>query len=161
VSGNAVVIGEYRDNSLNAYDGSAYVYAVNPPAKVASITINDGDAQRSMVRSLHVAFDSRVTFAGAAAQAFSLVNQSTGAPVSLAETVDDTGAGTLVNLTFTGGSVDASGSLSDGRYTLKVLASQFDGNGFDGDGNGWPGDNFVEIGAPGQGHNLFRFFGDL
>ena len=109
-----------------------------------------------MVTSLRIAFDSKVGFAGSPSAAFSLVNQKTVSAVTLSASVD--GSGTLVTLTFTGGSVDLGGSVSDGRYKLTIIGNQFTGNGFDGNGDGIPGDNYTMIGTPANG--LFRLFGD-
>jgi len=70
--------------------------------------------------------------------------------------VDDTGAGTVVTLTFVVGAVDGV-SLADGQYTLTVLAAQvvspngaLDG---DGDANGTAGGDFTL--------DLIRLFGDV
>jgi len=143
-------------------DGSDYgIYgqrfrSPNPPVKFSNLQIHDGTSQRSLVTSLKLTFDSPVSFAGSPTAAFSLVNQMTTNPTTLSATVD--GTGTVVTLTFTGGSVDLGGSLLDGRYTLTIIGSQFTGNGFDANGDGIPGDNFVLVGTPANG--LFRLFGD-
>lgn len=129
----------------------------NPVPKVAYIQINDGSPQRSMVTSVQIMFDSPVTFVG---PAFTLVNNTTGSPVNLTTAVD--ALGMQVTLTFVGGSVDLGGSLSDGRYTLTIVAVQFTGNGFDGDGDGISGDNYILASAPLglPATNIFRIFGD-
>jgi uncharacterized delta-60 repeat protein len=133
-----------------------------PPSKLTSIIVNDGTAQRSMVTSLKMTFDSKVSFIGAAASAFQLNRQSDNAAVNLLATVDV--SGTFVTLTFTGGAIDLGGSLADGRYTLKILANQFGGLGFDGNGNGLangsPTDDYAEVGSPTSPNKLFRIFGD-
>src|SRR5262245_30474440 len=126
------------------------------PSKLSYIQINSGAVQRSLVTSLKLTFDSPVTFTGSPAAAFSLVNQMTSNEATLSAGL--VGSGTVCTLPFTGGSVDPAGSLSDGRYTLTIIGSQFTGNGFDGNGDGIPGDNYVLIGAPANG--LFRLFGD-
>ncbi len=155
--GDAVVVWE----SLGQ-DGSGWgVYGQRfqpliPAAKVSNIQVNDGSAQRSMVTSIQVIFDSKVSFAGSPSAAFSLVNQGTSNAATLSATVDV--SGTEVTLAFTGGSVDLGGSLSDGRYTLTILGGQFTGGGFDGNGDGTAGDDYILIGSPANG--LFRFFGD-
>jgi len=128
----------------------------NPPIKFSNLQINDGSAQRSMVTSLKINFDSPVTFAGSPSAAFSLVNQMTSNAAILSATLDP--SGTAVTLTFTGGSVDLGGSLSDGRYTLTIFGNQFTGNGFDANGDGITGDNYLLVGTPANG--LFRLFGD-
>jgi len=131
-----------------------------PPSKLTTVTVNDGSPQRSMVSSLKVTFDSKVSFDGSPASAFQLTRQSDNAPVALSANVDP--SGTFVTLTFTGGAIDLGGSLADGRYTLKILANHFGGLGFDGDGDGLaetsPADDYVLVGTPVNG--LFRLFGD-
>jgi subtilisin-like proprotein convertase family protein len=136
------------------------------PAPVPVIQINDGSAQRSMVTSLKLTFASHVTFTSGASAAFSLLNTTNAnQPVTLAATTDDSGAGTAVTLTFTGGAVDLGGSLSDGRYTLKIIAGGFSGAGFDGNGNGTAqgstADDYTLVGSPSTPVNLFRLFGDF
>src|SRR5262249_34935580 len=130
-------------------------------ARVSIIQLNDGSSQRSMVTSLKITFDSPVSFVGSPAAAFSLVNQSASNSANVAAAVD--GSGTEVTLTFTGGSIDLGGSLSDGRYTLTIVASEFTGNGFDGNSDVIPGDKYVlaSAAAPNPPTNIFRFFGDL
>lgn len=131
--------------------------------RVGSVKINDGAVQRSNVTSVKVAFDQQVTFAGAVDAAFSLVRQSDSATVALAASVDNSGFGTVVTLTFAGGATDGQ-SLADGRYTLTVLASQVSNvNGpLDGNGDLTPGDDFVLASAasPATATNIFRRFGD-
>jgi hypothetical protein len=134
--------------------------------RVASVVVNAGAAQRSLVTRIQVTFDQHVTLPANAADAFRLVRQGDGAVVVLSAAVDNTGAGTVVTLVFTGGAVEpallASASLADGRYTLTVLAGLVSGpNGsLDGDGNGAGGDNFVLAGDPAT-NGLFRLFGDV
>src|SRR5262249_15296378 len=119
-----------------------------------------GAAQRSLVTQVRVAFDQHVTLPANPADAFRLVRQGDGAPVALAATVDDTGAGTVVTLTFTAGAVEAR-SLADGPYTLSVLAGRVGGpsGALDGDGDGQAGGDFVLAGNPAT-NKLFRLFGD-
>jgi hypothetical protein len=150
--------------------GVGYVRVVGPaadigayevqPAKISGVVVGDGTAQRSMVTQLKVTLDHHVMFVGAPAAAFTLVRQSDNAAVNLAAAVDDSGATTVVTLTFTGGAVNFK-SLADGRYTLTALANQFAGDGLDGNGDGVGGDNYVLVGAPGTAPNLFRLFGDV
>jgi Dockerin type I domain len=137
-----------------------FPFSTNPPARVGSVVINGGAAQRSRVLTVQVNFDQIVTLPTSPANAFTLARNSDNAPVTLAAAVDNSGPGTVVTLTFIGGAVN-SGSLADGRYTLTVLASQVSSvNGqLDGDGNGSGGDDFVLVGTP--GNKLFRLFGDV
>jgi hypothetical protein len=127
------------------------------PAKISKVQINDSAIQRSMVTKLTVSFDQIVSFTGPAESAFSLVRQGTSAPLTLSASVDNSGTGSVVTLTFTGGSVNGA-SLADGFYTLKVLASQIGGTGLDGDGNGAGGDDYQLTGD--TTNKLFRLFGD-
>lgn len=131
------------------------------PPRVSGITINGGAAQRSIVNGMSVAFDQHVTLLGLPASAFQLVRHSDGAVVSLAATVNDAGAGTVVNFTFAGGAVDGA-SLQDGRYDLTVIAASVSNvNGqLDGNGDGTAGDNYTLIGDPAT-NKVFRLFGDV
>jgi hypothetical protein len=134
-----------------------------PAPKVAGVEVNGGATQRSGVTQIRIDFDQHVILPANPADAFRLIRQSDGAVAVVHATVDDTGAGTAVTLTFIGGAVDGV-SLADGRYTLTVLAAKVvdpgpNGALLDGDGNGTGGDNFVLAGSPSNG--LFRLFGDV
>jgi acetyl esterase/lipase len=87
------------------------------PPRVASVVVNDGSAQRSMVTSLTVTFSSVVTLASGA---FELRRQD-GTLVGLNVTPSAVGGQTVAVLTFTGEDVIA-GSLADGSYTLVTHA---------------------------------------
>jgi spore coat protein A, manganese oxidase len=129
------------------------------PPTVDNVIVNGGAAQRSRVTSLTVQFDSLVTLPGAPAMAFELRRQSDNAVVALAAAVTNADF-TSVTLTFTGGALDF-GSLSDGRYTLTVFASQVSnmyGN-LDGNDDGAPNDNYNLVGN--AANKLFRLFGDV
>ncbi len=128
-------------------------FELQPAAKVANVVVGDGAIQRSMVTQIKVTFDSTVVFTGNPVAAFALSRSKDSATVNLAASV----SGNDVALTITGGAVNGK-SLSDGLYTLKVLASQIGADGFDGDGNGIAGDDFALVGLPVNG--LFRLFGD-
>ncbi len=143
------------------------------PAKVipGGVSINSklataaDKAQRSRVTDVAITFDSKVSFVGSdvnAAAAFTL-NRVGGGTVTLAASVDNTGPGTVVTLTFIGGTVD-NFSLADGRYALHALAGQF-ASGLDGDGNGTGGDDFMfdepAASAAVDTSRLFRIFGDI
>jgi fibronectin-binding autotransporter adhesin len=143
-------------------------YEVQAPAKFSSVVINNGDAQRSMVTQVKVTLNQHIGFSGAAAAAFTLKRVSDSASVTLNAAVDDSGSGTAVTLTFTGGAVNNK-SLADGRYALHILASGFNAEGFDGDGNGIaagsPTDDYAfdEPAAPAtlDAAKIFRIFGDV
>jgi hypothetical protein len=162
-----------------APDIGAYEYV---PITVAGVHVNDGSAQRSEVRSLTVTFSGPVSFAGGnAAAAFQLQHVQTGDTVTLAAAVSTNGAGqTVVTLTFLptnvngvndtdpiSGSNGGQLSLADGRYQLTINAAAVSdaalGWGFDGDGDGVPGGNYVtptETAASPAGLHLYRLFGD-
>ncbi len=143
---------------VGSTDIGAYESQILQPAKVSQITVNGGNVQRSRVTSMVVTFSHPVTFATTPAAAFQLQRHSDGKLPNLSASVNSTRD--VVTLTFLAGDAVDFGSLADGRYTLTIKAAQFASDGFDGNGNGIAGDNFVEVGAPGSGHNLFRLFGD-
>src|SRR5207237_9575909 len=103
-------------------------------------------AQRSEVTQVKVNVNQHIGFGGAATAAFSLTRVGDNAAVNLAAAVDESGAGTAVTLTFTGGAVNGA-SLADGRYALHILANGFNAEGFDGDDDGTaqgsPADDFI------------------
>ncbi len=143
-----------KTRAVNTIDIGAF--ELQPAAKIAKIEINGGDAQRSRVTSVAVTFDGPVIFAGAPVSAFELKRQSDNKLPTLSAAVNLTN--TVVTLTFLAGDAVDFGSLADGRFTLTINASKFNGDGIDGDGNGTGGDNFLLVGTPANG--LFRFFGD-
>jgi hypothetical protein len=132
---------------------------VAPSAKVSSVTVNDGAAQRSMVRSVTVTFDKVVTANGSPASFITLTGP--GGPVALA--VDSSGSTptqSIYRLTFSGAGI-TNGSLANGRYTLVIPADTGTAGivNFDGDGNGSAGGDFTLVGDPAT-NKLFRLFGD-
>ncbi len=131
-------------------------FELQPAAKVANVVVGDGTVQRSMVTQIKVTFDSTVVFTGNPAAAFALSRSNDSAAVNLAAVV----SGNDVTLTFTGGAVDGK-SLSDGLYTLIVLANQIGADGFDGDGNGTGGDDYILVASSSASPRLFRLFGDI
>jgi len=142
--------------------------ATAPPAKVTSVQVADGSAQRSAVRTMTVTFSGPVTFAGGnanAAAAFQLARTGPSGPtgnVGLTATVTTDAQGrTVVTLKFsgpfaeTGTAAGVNPSLVDGIYALTILGSAVTGaNGLalDGDGNGTPGGNYAL--------STHRLFGD-
>lgn len=133
-------------------------YEVQPPV-VSQVIVNNGAIQRSRVTSVQVHFDQVVSLPVNPTDAFQLLRTSDNAAVTLAASVDHTGLGTVVTLTFVGGAVQ-SGSLADGLYSLRVVASQVsnDSSALDGNGDRTPGDDYVLVGTP--GNTFFRLFGD-
>ncbi len=164
--------GDFRDYGA-APDIGAYEYetpingfGVQIPPGVASVVIDGGAAQRSMVTTVAVTFSEQVTFASSPAAAFVVSRVSDGALVSFTATVSTVGGATVVTLSGFTGSATQYGSLADGRYTLRVLANQvsFNGLDLDGDNDGDAGVDYVsptdtQSGGPGQLH-LYRIFGD-
>jgi hypothetical protein len=145
VSGSGVDIGAFETRS---------------PARIASVTVNDGSAQRSRVTSLTIVFDQIVDLPVAPADAFELFRLSDGKHPPLNATVDNSGSGTVVTLTFLPGDAVEFGSLADGRYNLTIfdtLVGNVNGS-LDGDDNGVPGGNYVLTGD--LSNKLFRLFGD-
>jgi hypothetical protein len=99
------------------------IYNVLQPAPtVQGVNIGDGTAQRSSIRLLQVVFDWPVVFAGNPANAF-LITGPNGTVVPAVDLSLSTPTQTVARLTFSGVGTE-SGSLTDGNYTLRVLASQ-------------------------------------
>ena len=153
----------YKVNDGQADSNVATVnITVNPvagaPPTVESVVINDGSAQRSMVTSVTVTFNTVVTIDNLAT-AFQVINKTSGSPVGFVANRSDAGGKTAVTLTFSGPGV-IGGSLADGNYLLKVFAGQVHAAGFDLDGNhdGTPQDDFT-FGAEAL-DKFFRFYGD-
>ena len=129
-----------------------------PPVQVAHVMINDGSAQRSMVTSVSVSFNTDVTIETGA---FQLINRDTHEEVVTSFTTSLVGGRTVATLSFLAGpsvEVRASGnSLMDGNYELTIVATKVTHNDehLDGDGQGG---NYV-VGEEAVDH-FFRFFGD-
>ena len=146
---------------------------------VAGVQVNDGSAQRSLVRSLTVTFSGPVTFAGSDANAAIAVQPPAhrrqfgdlAAAVSLNRGQSNAGHAHVLGiaeidpLSIHAGTLS---SLADGFYSLSVFGSAVTGPGgfaLDGDANGSAGGDYVSPtdvagGGPGQLH-LFRLFGDV
>jgi hypothetical protein len=180
-------VGYPRVSGAKADIGAYELQVVSPPT-VTGLQIDDGTAQRSMIRSLTITFSEAVTFSGSLTSAITLNRDS--APPNVPG-VEQGGVTGLVNLTAvqSGGNTvtlmfantgsnpvfgvtnaNSSGkgySLPDGRYTLSIDASQVTGNvsGFklDGDFNSTAGGNYVLASAAGPATptNIFRMFGDI
>jgi hypothetical protein len=130
-------------------DGNSRVQVI-AAAQVASVVVNDGSAQRSMVKSLTVTFDGPVTID---AGAFELRRQD-GSLVDLSVATSVLNGETIALLTFTGSDI-IGGSLADGNYALTVrgdLVHDRFGRALDGDGDGAAGGDDSE--------SLFRLYGD-
>ncbi len=144
---------------------------VNPLPEVSNLVFGDGTAQRSMVRSITVDFDTTVSIDSAA---FLLQKSELGGPlvfstpsaaqlsINVALSSINGGTQTRATLTFTGSTV-IGGSLPDGNYRLTINGSSVmatsGGLLLDGDGDGSGGDNYVRGEVPSD--KFFRLFGDL
>jgi hypothetical protein len=89
-------------------------FAVTPPS-VVSTRIDDGNMQRSMVRSLTLTFGSNIASTLSSVMAGLSLTRTDGLVVGLVGSLDSTGK--VLTLTFTGSSI-MGGSLADGRYNL-------------------------------------------
>src|SRR5207244_40005 len=147
---NSAVIGQNSAvPDLAPNDGNAPVRTV-APALAQGLAVNDGSEQRSMVNSLTVTFDGRVTVD---AGAFGLSRQD-GSPVGLTVAASLVNGRTVAVLTFAGPDV-VGGSLADGRYALTVRADRVHdrwGRELDGDADGSAGGDRVD--------GFHRLFGD-
>ena len=117
-----------------------------PPAAYGQLfTVNDNNAQRSMINSLTVTFNQLVTFNTGA---FTLVNQS-GAPIGVRTIARNIGGQTVVVVEFTGATI-IGGSLANGNYTFTInsaLVHPQSGGSYNGGAN--------------QTFQFFRMFGDV
>ena len=86
-----------------------------PAPAVTGTTVNDGSAQRSMVKTLTVTFDSAVSVHPAGVT----ITSSTGRVVTFGQQLATASGVTTLTLTFPDG---VGGSIADGRYTLKIAA---------------------------------------
>lgn len=121
-----------------------------PPAKIESVVVNDGSAQRSMVRTLTVKFDRVVTFDPGA---FGL-QRANGSSVGLNLASSLVGGRTVAVLTFTSSGI-IGGSFADGNYTLTIRGDRIGdevGRELDGDRDGNGGGDSTDA--------FFRLYGD-
>jgi len=125
---------------------------------VSLIEINNGAIQRSRVTSVRITFSDRVSLPATATDAFEVKRKSDNALPTLVASVDNSGAGTVVTLTFTGTTAVDNNSLADGRYTLTIFASTITGAAGLLDGN----QNGIAEGSPtdNKSAELHRLFGD-
>jgi hypothetical protein len=162
--GDTVTIGAYKfqmsykggtgnDVTLKSVDGTT----ASPPT--ATITLDNGTAQRSVIRSILVTFSENVNYPSGASAAFQLArlvsSASPGptgnAPITVAAG-SNTATITFPDSTFAPqasvGAATQGGSIIDGKYQLTIFASKVTGVG--GQLNGGT-DNTT---------NFFRLFGD-
>ena len=104
------------------------------PVSIAGVQVNDGNAQRSVIRSLTVTFSGPVSFAGGNAGAAFQLSQVGGGNVGLNAGVGTDGQGrTVVTLAFSGQyaepitAVGVNPSLVDGVYALTVFGPRSPG----------------------------------
>ncbi len=120
--------------------------------RVASVTVNDGASQRSMVTQLDVTFTEPVTVD---AGAFDLRKVGAKKPIDVKVVTSTVDGRTVAHLTFKNGRDVTAGSLRDGDYRLTIRGDKVrdaDGNLLDGDEDGSLGGNYVD--------EFFRRFGD-
>jgi hypothetical protein len=137
----------YRVRTL--YEGTGDALA-GAPLKIASVVVNDGSAQRSMVTSVTVTFGGAVTLEPGAVE----LRRRDGTPVNFHLDAEQVGGRTVAVLTFIGPEF-VGGSLADGSYTLRVRADRVHdrwGRELDGDGDGTAGGDGSAA--------FFRLFGD-
>src|SRR5262245_43262999 len=119
-------------------------------ARVASVVINDGSAQRSLVTRLTVTFNTAVTLEPGA---FELLRQGSGL-VGLKVATSLVAGRTVAVLTFAGSDI-VGGSLADGNYVLTIRGERIHelmGEELDGNGDGTPGGDRSDA--------FFRLYGD-
>jgi hypothetical protein len=142
---------EYRSYRVRTlYEGTDDALA-GAPRTVESVVVNDGSAQRSMVRSV------TVTFGGAAVLDPGAIDlrRRDGTPVSFELATSTVGGKTVAVLTFAGEGF-VGGSLADGNYTLTVRADRVHdrwGRELDGDADGAAGGDHLA--------SFSRLFGDF
>jgi len=141
---------EYRSYRVRTlYEGIDDVLAGNPRT-VESVVVNDGSAQRSMVRSITVTFDGAAVLDPSAIE----LRRQDGTLIDARMSILLVNGKTVAVLTFAGTEF-VGGSLADGSYTLTVLANRVHdrwGRELDGDGDGAAGGDRVD--------GFHRLFGD-
>ncbi|MFL5328045.1 MAG: PQQ-dependent sugar dehydrogenase [Gemmataceae bacterium] len=121
------------------------------PARVSSVVVNGGGAQRSMIRNLTVNFDSVVHYIGTPNDPFTL---GAGAATVSGGTIDNSSGHSVINLTFTGSGME-NNSLADGNYLLTIYGNWIQDNAnryLDGNNDGIAGGDSTT--------SFFRLFGD-
>ena len=130
-----------------AYDGEVEDAAIaieHRPPMVESVVINDGQSQRSSIRSVAVTFSTVVQIDSAIGDAFHFVKLDSGQSVVGNPDVQVIDGKTVVTFTFAPVTPlpDNSG-LVDGNYQLRIIAEAITANGLtlDGNGDGLMGDD--------------------
>lgn len=121
-----------------------------PPVPSATLTINEGQVQRSAILSFTLTFNTLMNIAPGGVTLTGPAGDVTLIPDFSASTTPQT----TVRYTFAGNGVTP-GGLVDGHYTITInsaLVTNYDNEGYDGDGNGLPGPDAV--------FTFHRLFGD-
>jgi hypothetical protein len=141
---------EYRSFRMRTlYEGIDDALA-SDPSNVESVVVNDGSAQRSMVKRISVTFGGAVVLDPGAIE----LRRQDGSLVGALADISLVGGKTVAVLTFDGPEF-VGGSLADGNYTLTVRADRVHdrwGGELDGDGDGSGGGNRAD--------GFHRLFGD-
>jgi ELWxxDGT repeat protein len=146
VNGRLVFASQDRDHGVEPWAFTP------PPPTVQSEVINDGAAQRSMVRSITITFSGPETLSPGAFQLKNARGHDFSRDLEVASSVVN--GKTVVVLTFRGRDI-IGGSLPDGDYTLTIRGDRVHdaaGQALDGDGHGDEGSNHVD--------KFWRLFGD-
>jgi hypothetical protein len=142
------VIGWIAD--LSPVNGVLAQRFAKPPVPKATLTINEGQPQRSSIHSFTLTFNTLINIAPGGVTLTGPGGSATLTPDYSASTLPQT----TVKYTLSGAGVTP-GGLVDGQYTITLnsaLVVNYDNEGYDGDGNGLPGPN---------GQFLFhRLYGD-
>jgi hypothetical protein len=107
-----------NDSALDSAPATVTITVLAPP-RVKSVVFNDGSAQRSLIRSVTITFDSLVTFD---ARAIRVVRYGGGVPTQTRTVTNENGETTVV-ITFRGGATKY-GSLIDGRWVVRVFGAR-------------------------------------
>ncbi len=114
-------VGSYTVSATASGITKSVSFSLTNLATVAGTRIDDGNAQRSMVRSITLTFSSSIASTLSTVLAnLSLTRTSDNLLVGLTGTLDS--SGTVLTLMFTGSSI-IGGSLADGRYTLSYAGT--------------------------------------
>jgi hypothetical protein len=130
-------------------DGNSPVHPL-APARVESVVVNDGAAQRSMIKSVTVTFDAVVTLDSGAFE----LSRADDTLVDLSIATSTVDGRTQAVLTFAGADV-IDGSLAEGSYTLTIhgdLIHDTYGRSLDADADGVAGGDRTDA--------FFRLYGD-
>jgi ELWxxDGT repeat protein len=166
--GNTFLVGEtpLPDAEVPGYLEGNVSTALPTAATVESVVVNgqqptSSPSQRSMVKDLTITFSQEVSVAHLV-NAFEVVRLGAGGgSVNVNVSSNVVGGKTVVLLTFSGSSVETSGSLMDGNYQLTIrsdLVLDSYGQELDGDDDGVAGGDYLfgETAADA----FFRLFGD-